>query len=401
MQKAVLLIDAENFSYKHVQKLFEELKEKNFELSLKLAFADWTQDNLNNYEWKQTLNKLSIRPQHLFTYSNGKNASDIQLVIYAMDILYSQPDVDYFIIATSDGDFTPLVLKLKEHGKKVIGFGNAVSSQVLSDSCDEYKMIHLKKETEEGKEITDIKPIEAKKLRNILLEIWKQCFHDQEGWVHFDYIHKVSKKIFPKFNYKDYNYSSIKEMIEDCDLFEMLKVDNKNHFDHYFKPREKLSETLISSFDEIYFLNFSDYFDKNWLNISYLEDSAINISEHEYKNFADALNISYLYEIREIEDDNGNKQTYFRRRMTKDQRHILLLFIQAWHGYRKEHKIKSKTGDNSYIPLRELNKFIKDNFEKDFSAKKHGFSSMIKALKATFPLEVIEKEDYLIRPKYF
>ena len=162
-----------------------------------------------------------------------------------------------------------------------------------------------------------------------------------------------------------------------------------------------MSETLISSFDEIYFLNFSDYFDKNWLNISYLEDSAINISEHEYKNFADALNISYLYEIREIEDDNGNKQTYFRRRMTKDQRHILLLFIQAWHGYRKEHKIKSKTGDNSYIPLRELNKFIKDNFEKDFSAKKHGFSSMIKALKATFPLEVIEKEDYLIRPKYF
>ena len=34
------------------KKLFEELKEKNFELSLKLAFADWTQDNLNNYEWK-------------------------------------------------------------------------------------------------------------------------------------------------------------------------------------------------------------------------------------------------------------------------------------------------------------------------------------------------------------
>ena len=44
----------------------------------------------------------------------------------------------------------------------------------------------------------------------------------------------------------------------------------------------------------------------------------------------EALNISYLYEVRETEDDNGNKQTYFRRRMTKDQRHILLLFIQKY-----------------------------------------------------------------------
>lgn len=403
MKKAVLLIDAENFSYKHVQKLFEKLDKGGFEVSLKLAFADWTQDNLNTFEWKQTLNKLSIRPQHLFTYSNGKNASDIQLVIHGMELLYTQPDIDYFIIATSDGDFTPLVLKLKENGKKVIGFGNAVSSQVLSDSCDEYELIHLKQETtEENKQQPNgIKTVDSKKLRNILLEIWKLCFHDQEGWVHFDYINKVSKKSFPTFNYKEYAYSSVKEMIEDCDIFEMHKVDNKNHYDHYFKPREKLSSTLIESFDEIYFLNYSEYFDNNWLNISFLQYSSINIKSHDYENFVDALNISYLYEVREIDNEDGTTDIYYRRRMTKDQRHVLFLFIKAWHGYRKEYGIKAKTGDKSYIPLRDLNMFIKDNLEKDFSAKKHNFSSMIKSLKAMFPLEIVEKEDYLIKPKYF
>ena len=400
MKKAVLLIDAENFSYKHVLKLFEELKERDLEVSLKLAFADWTQENLSTHEWKQTLNKLSIRPQHLFTYSNGKNASDIQLVIYGMELLYTKPDIEYFIIATSDGDFTPLVLKLKENGKKVIGFGNAVSSQVLSDSCDEYRLIHLKQETNEESKISNgIKPTDAKKLRNILLEIWRQCFHDQEGWVHFDYINKVSKKSFPTFNYKDYAYASVKEMIEDCDLFEMHKVDNKNHFDHYFKPRDNLSSTLKSSFDKIYFLNYSEYFDRNWLNISFLQDSDINIKSHDYKDFVEALRSSEIYEIRTIEND-----VYYRRRMTKDQRHFLFLFVEAWYGYRKEHGITAKTGDKVYLPLRELNMYIKDHIEKDFSAKKHGFSSMVKALKAMFALEVVDGydgDDYLIKPKYF
>jgi hypothetical protein len=315
--------------------------------------------------------------------------------------LYQQPDIEYFIIATSDGDFTPLVLKLKENGKKVIGFGNAVSSQVLSDSCDEYQLIHLKQEKDIVNKESENKVVDANKLRNILLEIWKQCFHDQHGWVHFDYIHKVSKKSFPKFNYKDFSYVSVKEMIEDCDLFEMHKVDNKNHFDHYFKPRDTLSETLTCSFDEIYFLNFQHYFDKNWLNISYLIDSDINITALEYNNFVDALNASYLYEVREVKADNGNITYYYRRRMTKDQRHILLLFINSWYEYRKNNNITAKKGELSYVPLKELNDFIKENYEKDFTAKKHGFNSLIKALKATFSIEIIEDEEYLIRPKYF
>lgn len=403
MEKAVLLIDAENFSHRHVKKLFEELNTDNLKISLKVAFADWSQNSLNTDKWKLTLNKLAIRSEHLFNFSNGKNASDIQLVIYATKLIYEKPDIDTFIIATSDGDFTPLVLTLKEYGKKVIGFGSAVSSQVLNDSCDEYHIIHLQNEKVINQKPSNNKKqqFDHKKLRNILLSIWQQCFHDQFGWVHFDYISKVSKKAYPSFNFKDYGYETIKEMIEDCDLFEMEKINGKNHIDHYFKPRESLDKELIEIFDNTYFSHLKEYVDNNWLLISELNATEINISEYGYSSFEESLKSSNLYEVRNIENE-----IYYRRRMTKDQRHIAMLFLNAWHDYRFQEKITARSGIDSYLSLNILQEYIRNNLEEEFSAKKYNLTSLTKTVCALFPLKVKIEEnetnkDFLIKPKYF
>ncbi len=397
MEKAVLLIDAENFSYKHVNELFSVLDKKDFNLTLKLAFADWSQNSLNTKEWKQTLNKQSIRTQHLFNFSSGKNASDIQLVIYAMKLLYKEPDIDTFIIATSDGDFTPLVLNLKENGKKVVGFGNAVSSQTLSDSCDEYHLLKVKNKKSEKQEVSeDTSSPDLKKIHNILFSIWEQCLHDEFGWVHFDYINRVAKKAYPAFTHKDHGYESIKEMIEDQDTFEMSKIENHNHTDHYFRPRKKLDDELIRFLDKIYFKNIKEYHDENWLNIDCLENMNFEITSHKYDTFLEAIEESYLYDVREIEGIG----TFFRRKMTKDHRHILLLFLKSCFSEDIE---KQKNG---YCKLQDIQNYIIEHFESDFSIRKYNLNSLIKALQAIYPLDIIPIENennkqYLIKPKYY
>jgi uncharacterized LabA/DUF88 family protein len=403
MEKAVLLIDAENFSYKHVNELFTHLEKKEFNLTLKLAFADWSQSSLNTRDWKQTLNKLSIRTHHLFNFSSGKNASDIQLVIYAMELLYTDPDIDTFILATSDGDFTPLVLNLKEKGKKVIGFGNAVSSQTLSDSCDEYYMLKLNKLKDIAPEINNSDSSEHSdsnsnpdytKIHNILFSIWEQCLHDEMGWVNFNHINKVAKRAYPSFTHKDHGYDSIKDMIEDQDTFEMYKTDNLNHTDYYFRPRKKLKDKLIKFLDSVYFRNLEQYVDENWLHVDFCCDKEFDLKSYKYNDFLSALQESYLYDVRVTEEG-----TYFRRKMTKDHRHILLLFLKSLFSKEIE---KEK---NDYYKLQDIQNYIIDNFESDFSIKKYNLGSLIKTLQSIYPLDIILNEDgahkqYLIKPKY-
>ena len=69
----------------------------------------------------------------------GKNSADIRLVVDAMDLAWSKPHVDTFVIVSGDSDFSPLVSKLKENGKHVIGLGmKGSTSDLLRDNCDEF-----------------------------------------------------------------------------------------------------------------------------------------------------------------------------------------------------------------------------------------------------------------------
>ena len=69
----------------------------------------------------------------------GKNSADIRLVVDAMDLAWSKPHVDTFVIVSGDSDFSPLVSKLKENGKHVIGLGmKGSTSELLRDNCDEF-----------------------------------------------------------------------------------------------------------------------------------------------------------------------------------------------------------------------------------------------------------------------
>src|SRR5690606_18373282 len=80
---------------------------------------------------------LAIVPQQQFAYTTGKNASDITLVIDAMDLMHVGA-VDMFCLVSSDSDFTRLAQRLRENGKTVFGFGERKTPEAFRNACDRF-----------------------------------------------------------------------------------------------------------------------------------------------------------------------------------------------------------------------------------------------------------------------
>jgi uncharacterized LabA/DUF88 family protein len=126
-----LLIDADNVSAAKLPLILAELA-KYGTANVRRAYGDWTAPTLKS--WTARLHEYAIRPIQQFNYSKGKNATDIALVIDAMELLYTQR-LAAFCIASSDADFTPLVMHLRAAGQDVYGFGERKTPEPFVNAC--------------------------------------------------------------------------------------------------------------------------------------------------------------------------------------------------------------------------------------------------------------------------
>ena len=129
--RLAVLIDADNASAKIVDGLFEEIA-KIGEASVRRIYGDFS--NPRSKGWADTLSKHAIIPQQQFAYTTGKNASDITLVIDAMDLLHSGR-FDGFCLVSSDSDFTRLAARIREQGVDVFGFGEQKTPESFRQAC--------------------------------------------------------------------------------------------------------------------------------------------------------------------------------------------------------------------------------------------------------------------------
>jgi uncharacterized LabA/DUF88 family protein len=126
-----VLIDAENTSPRIASALFEEVA-KFGEASVRRIYGDFSGTKLKS--WSDILQKHAIDPYQQFSYTRGKNASDIALVIDAMDLLHSGR-FDGFCLVSSDSDFTRLASRLREQGADVYGFGKQKTPESFRQAC--------------------------------------------------------------------------------------------------------------------------------------------------------------------------------------------------------------------------------------------------------------------------
>jgi uncharacterized LabA/DUF88 family protein len=129
--RLAVLIDADNASAKIVDGLFEEIA-KIGEASVRRIYGDFSSTRMK--AWADTLARHAIIPQQQFAYTTGKNASDITLVIDAMDLLHSGR-FDGFCLVSSDSDFTRLASRIREQGIDVYGFGEQKTPESFRQAC--------------------------------------------------------------------------------------------------------------------------------------------------------------------------------------------------------------------------------------------------------------------------
>lgn len=135
--KVALFIDAENISYKSADFIVSSAKSYG-DLIVKKIYADWSKPSVK--DWKDAIGQHSLMTEHQFTFSKGKNASDISLMIDAICYLFEK-HIDVYCLATGDSDFTRLVQVLRARDKKVIGFGRSDAMPSLINSFNEYLYI--------------------------------------------------------------------------------------------------------------------------------------------------------------------------------------------------------------------------------------------------------------------
>jgi uncharacterized protein (TIGR00288 family) len=132
-----LLIDADNATAARIDVILGELSTLG-ETNVRRAYGNWTKTGLKS--WQQVLHENAIRPVQQFDPSKGKNASDIALAVDAVEILHTQRP-DAFALVSSDADFTPLVMHLREHGAHVYGFGDAKTPAAFQSACTRFLVL--------------------------------------------------------------------------------------------------------------------------------------------------------------------------------------------------------------------------------------------------------------------
>ena len=129
-----LLIDSDNVSAKYISSILSLLS-KYGKITIRRMYGDWSQDRLR--PWLRQSATYSLEPIMQMNNTPGKNASDIGLIIDAMDILYRNT-VGGFCLCSSDGDFNKLAKRLREAGKMVIGMGEKKTPEAFRASCERF-----------------------------------------------------------------------------------------------------------------------------------------------------------------------------------------------------------------------------------------------------------------------
>ena len=136
-QKLALLIDAENIALDNLESVIRKISAYG-RIVIQRAYGDWSKESLKN--WKDSLNRFGIKAQQQFNYTPQKNSTDMALTIDALDLLY-QSSYDALAIVSSDCDFTPVSLYVREHGIYVIGIGEKKTPEAFKKSCNEFILL--------------------------------------------------------------------------------------------------------------------------------------------------------------------------------------------------------------------------------------------------------------------
>jgi len=219
--------------------ILKRLLEKG-RIVFKRAYCDWSRyrDAVREFH-TQGIELIDI-PQ---TKMSGKNSADIRMVVDAMDLCYAKQHIDIFALISGDSDFSPLVSKLKENNRRVLGCGvKSSTSDLLIANCDEFiyydDLIRVAKKTpvkesrpKEGRE-ADAKQDKEQEAADRVLEVLHSIEQDFDPlWG--SSLKQAIRRVFPGFNEGYYGYATFSDMLEALNDKGLLELDYDEHRKNY------------------------------------------------------------------------------------------------------------------------------------------------------------------------
>ena len=233
-----------------IQKVLERLLLKG-NIVVKKAYCDWGRYR----DFKAPMHEAAFELIDIPHYrQSGKNSADIRMVVDALDLCYTKGHVDTFALLSGDSDFSPLVSKLRENNKMVIGVGvKSSTSDLLMANCDEYifydDLIRKPDTKRSGKKTATKKKTTAKaadpkqqEAIDLVLETAEALFADRgpEDKVWGSMVKQTLKRRQPGFNESYYGFKTFSEMLEEAGKAGLLKL----------MPDEKSGGYIIEPIDE-------------------------------------------------------------------------------------------------------------------------------------------------------
>ena len=285
-EKLAVLIDADNASKNSIKDIMTQIANLG-NARIKRIFGDLRQPQMNG--WKEIAEGFGFIEFHQTSYTSGKNATDIAMVIEAMRIMYTNKDITGMCLVSSDSDFTPLISILKEHSIMVYGFGKETTPLAFKRACD----IFFDVEKLSNPEISiEVRKLNNKDKDNIQIAINAHSY-DTSDWVqigtvisHLSLIDNESINLPKK-----YGYNSYKKLIDgNLDFFDVERRQevekNPENLTYYIRIKPKVvsakfveTEKQLSSIKQIpkaVIVKFREVFDTNAREDGYCYVNIVN-----------------------------------------------------------------------------------------------------------------------------
>ncbi len=237
--RLAVLIDGDNVSSKVVDGLFGVIAMLG-DATVRRIYGDWTQANLRG--WKSLLADHAIRPVQQFANRAGKNATDGAMIIDAMDLLH-QNRLDGFCIASSDGDFTRLAVRIREEGIAVHGFGDRQTPSCFIAACSSFTLFDrlrppgktwlLSAGTTADATQTDgmTTGLSAHVWRQMLVMIEEAVFAsiEEDGWSPLAKVGLWLALHKPSFNPRHYGFAGLGDFVDACPAINVRRCGEGGH----------------------------------------------------------------------------------------------------------------------------------------------------------------------------
>ena len=263
LERIALLIDADNTQISKIESVIREIS-KYGRIVVKRAYGNWKKEALKN--WENELKRLAIKAEQQFDYVSGKNATDMALVIDTIELMHEK-NYDGFVLVSSDSDYTPLAIKLRESGVYVMGVGERKTPEAFRNACDEFVFLENLNENVESNQRPESRRPDVEKRTQArgnktaaaaamavgtgaglaseenaapdvtaadweeihkLLRIAADTYEDSDGYVNVSAAGTFIKRTKPDFDARTYGFNKLPQLLEAFpERYEMKRYPGK------------------------------------------------------------------------------------------------------------------------------------------------------------------------------